>query len=92
MELEGKGSSSEEESSSDEDRQFAKEEKKELGRKKREGESNLQIQPKFYEIKPGEDFKASDLAGSGRSKMSKYVTNPQSLHASYVIRRILWVA
>ena len=71
--MEGRDSSeSGDDSSDDDDRQWVEEVRKErmkIRREKamRDNEGDLSVQPKFYEIKPGEEFKMADI-GSRQSK------------------------
>ncbi|ODN02846.1 Nucleolar protein 10 [Orchesella cincta] len=78
-EVEGKGSSDEDdESSSDDDREWVKEVREERRKiqnekwnRQRGDDAAATLQPKFYEIKGGEDFKVSDLNSSEKRKSSR---------------------
>lgn len=73
--MEGKPSSEDDdESSSDDDREWIKEvreERKKLNTEKRLAESRIRIEPKFYEIKSGEELKLSDMNSDRKNKQSK---------------------
>jgi len=47
-----------------------KEERKQKRLKAKERDSKAEIKPKFYEIRPGEEFRHSDLSGQ-KTKVSK---------------------
>lgn len=69
-EIEGAASSDEESSSEDEDLRFLMNERKQKRLKAKERDANAEIKPKFYEIRPGEEFRHSDLSGQ-RTETSK---------------------
>jgi len=76
-EPEGKASS-DDESSSDDDKEWVKEVRNErykirneARQRQMEEDSQASIQPKFYEIKPGEEFKMSDMQSDRKRKTSK---------------------
>ena|ERR1700761_5367427 len=76
-EQEGKGSSDEDdddESSSDDNEDFVRqirEQRRKVKDAQREADSRVRIEPKFYEIKSGEELKLADLNSGKRMKLSR---------------------
>lgn len=95
-EVEGKGSSEDDESSSDDDREWVKEvreERRKINNERRHRQmaedATAALQPDFYEIKGGEDFKVSDLNSTEKRKATRYFTrfilSPGSACTSYML-------